>query len=202
MEVGGSGAAAGQDERIERTQGGIHLVDLALEPRDLRRDDAQCPRRLVPWRAPPLFGRAQIGAQIEQIVLDARQHLIGLAVGMKPRQSDRGIGFIDRAKGRDAQRLLWHPGAVAERGFPLVAAACVDAGEAHHRRQRWLASSINSTSTKSATPCMTTRACMNRFESRGLPPRIIVATPMPRTPKTPSMARTRSSMRKVVIAAI
>src|SRR5712691_1939727 len=200
MEVGGSGAAAGQDERIERTQGGIHLVDLALEPRDLRRDDAQCPRRLVPWRAPPLFRRAQIGAQIEQIVLDARQHLIGLAVGMKPRQSDSGIGFVDGAKGRDAQRLLGHAGAVAERSFARVAAARVDAGEPHH--QRWPASSINSASTRSATPCMTTRACMNRLERRGLPPRIIVATPMPRTPKTPSMASTRSSVRNVVIAAI
>ena len=66
-------AAAGQDEGLERLQLGVHGVDLVLEPLDLRGHDAQ--RRSLALAL--AFGRAEIGAEIEQVVLDARQHGVG-----------------------------------------------------------------------------------------------------------------------------
>ena len=108
----------------------VHRVDLGFEPLHLRGDDAQ--RSSAALAA---LGRAQIGAEIEQIVLDARQHRVGLGIGMEPRQADRGVGLVDRAERLDPQRLLRHAAAVAERGLSLVAAARVDAGELDHRQQ-------------------------------------------------------------------
>ena len=201
MQIGRRRRPARQDERVERPEPGIHPVDLAFEPRHLRRNNAQCP---LPRRAPAVFRGAEVGAEIEQIVLDARQHCIRIGIRrrthMQPRQPDRGIGLIDRAERLDPERLLWHARAVAERGLARVAAPCVDAGEAHH--QRLLASIIKSAKSTSATACMMTRPCISLFESRGLPPRSIVATPTPRTPKTPSIASTSNTVRNVDIAPI
>src|SRR5437660_335764 len=88
------------------------------------------------WTAlssPAVLRRAEVGAEIEQIVLDARQHCIRIGIRrrthMQPRQTDRGIGLVDRAERLDPERLLWHARAVAERGLARVAAPCVDAGE-------------------------------------------------------------------------
>ena len=60
---------------FERAQGGVHRVDLAFEPLDLRRDDAQ-----RPGGAAAVLRRAEIGAEIEQIVLYPGQHRVGLRV--------------------------------------------------------------------------------------------------------------------------
>ena len=73
MQPGRRLAAAGQDEGIERLKLGVHGVDLVLQPLDLRRHDAQ---RLLAALA-LAFGRAEIGAEIEQVVLDAGQHGVG-----------------------------------------------------------------------------------------------------------------------------
>ena len=67
-------AAAGQDEGVERLKLGVHGVDLVLEPLDLRGHDAQ---RLLAALA-LAFGRAEIGAEVEQVVLDAAQHGVGI----------------------------------------------------------------------------------------------------------------------------
>jgi hypothetical protein len=76
---------------------------------------------------------AQIGAEIEQIILDARQRGIDLGrAGVQPRDPERRIGLVDRAVGLDPQIVLVDPAAVAQRGLAGIAAARVDAGQPHH----------------------------------------------------------------------
>src|SRR5215831_18076512 len=71
MEMRGDRGPTRQDERVERSQCRVHRVDLVLEAFDLRGGDAQ-----RSGAAPALFGRAQVGAEIEEVVLDAVEHLI------------------------------------------------------------------------------------------------------------------------------
>ncbi len=97
-------AAARQDEGLQRLEVGVQLRRSPLEPRHLRRDDAQ---RLVGQRLAGI-GRREIGAEIEEVVLDAHQHRVelGHARRVQARQADRGIGLVDRAIGLDAQIVL------------------------------------------------------------------------------------------------
>ena len=69
---------------------------------------------------------AKIGADIEEIVLDASERFVVAACGMQSRQADRGIGFIDFAIGSDAQVILRHTRAIAERSLSAVASARVN----------------------------------------------------------------------------
>ena len=63
----------------------------------------------------------------------ARHHGHGrIGAGIKPGDADDGIGFIDGAIRGDPQIVFGHPIAIAERGFALVAAAGIDAGEFDH----------------------------------------------------------------------
>ena len=55
-----------------------------------------------------------IGPEIEQIVLNPRQHRIRVRIGVQPRQPDHGIGLVDRAESRNPQVVFGHPRAVAE----------------------------------------------------------------------------------------
>ena len=96
-----------------------------LEPRDLRRDDAQRAFGLA-----SVLGRREIGAEVEKVVLDARQHSVDLGGGVQADEADDGVRLVHRAKGLDAQRLLRHAAAVGERGLALVAAARIDARQA------------------------------------------------------------------------
>src|SRR5690349_11650778 len=70
MKVGAALAAARKDEASERLEMLVHLVYLALEPVDLRLDDPE--HRLA--RAEILAGRREVGAEIEQFILDRDQH--------------------------------------------------------------------------------------------------------------------------------
>ena len=126
VQVRGASAAAGQHEGIERRQLGVHAIDLVLQTLDLGVDDAQAILGAFTFRC------AQIGAEIEQIVLDARQHLVGVALGMQAHDADGGVGFVDRAERRDSLVVLGHALAGAERGRALVAALGVDACQTHH----------------------------------------------------------------------
>ena len=65
---------AGQHEAVEWREIGVHLVDLGFEPLHLAIDNAQ--RREFGRR---LFGRREVGAEIEEVVLDAREHAVQLA---------------------------------------------------------------------------------------------------------------------------
>src|SRR6185437_6274169 len=84
--------------------------------------------------AAAVLGGAEIGAEVEELVLDAAEHRILVAARVQPSEAERGVRLVDRAVGLDPERLLWHARAVAERSLALVAAARVDLGELHHRR--------------------------------------------------------------------
>ena len=132
--------AARQNEGLERLQALVHGVDLALQPVDLRLRDAE---PLVEGAGP-----AEVRAEVEEIVLDARQHGIRLAPGLKAREADRGVRLVHRAVGLDTGVVLLDPRAAAERGLPRVAAAGVDLREADHPGYFW------TTNTSSASSAM------------------------------------------------
>jgi len=118
MKMGGRRRTSRQDERVERCQFPIHGIDLTLEPFDLRVGDPQATVIVPPT--------AEIGTQIEQVVLDARQYSIGTLIDMKADNADHGIQFVDRPVSLDPRRMLGDPTAVAKRCTALIAAACID----------------------------------------------------------------------------
>ena len=94
------------------------------------------PQRLVA-KILAAIGHAQIGAQIEQIVLDARQHGVDegvLRARVLAHQADRGIRLVDGTVGFDTQVVLAHTFAIAQTGRALVAGARVDLVQFHHGR--------------------------------------------------------------------
>ena len=89
MQRGGGPRSARQDERAQRIEPRVERIDRALERLHLRRRDAQRRAR----RFMRLAWQAEVGAEIEQIVLDARQ-----------RRLDREIGGVARmAHGEDRE---------------------------------------------------------------------------------------------------
>ena len=94
---------------FERPERDVQTIDLLLQALDLGRLHAQrvCCIRIV-TRA------AQVGSEVEQIVLDPRQHRIRSRIGVQSRQPDDGIGLVDGAESGDPQVVLHHPGAVAQ----------------------------------------------------------------------------------------
>ena len=69
------------------------------------------------------FGQAQIGLNIEQVILDSAKRSIErlIASRMKTNQPNHGIDLVDRAISLDAQIVFLAPGAGAERGRSVVA---------------------------------------------------------------------------------
>ena len=116
---------------FERAQHRVDRVDFSFQAFDLGSQNAQ-----RAGTAPAVFGRAQIGAEVEQIVLDTAEHRRGIRVGpgidMEPGDADRGVGLVDGAVGGDAQGMLGHPRTIAERGLAAIAAAGIDPGQPHH----------------------------------------------------------------------
>ena len=66
------GRAARQHEGAQRLELGVHRVDLVLEPLDLCIAHAQ--RRSRALLDVAALRHGEVGAEIEQVVLDARQH--------------------------------------------------------------------------------------------------------------------------------
>ena len=99
----------------------VHAVDLTLEAFRLRVRDAQ---RLIMQRL--LAGRRrEIGAEIEQVVLDTAEHGVelGIRAGVEAGETDAGIGLVDGAERLDAQVVLAAPLAGDEAGRAVVAGA-------------------------------------------------------------------------------
>ena len=96
-----STAATRQDERAQRIEIGVQLVDLHLQPGHLCGDD---PQWFVGQRLARI-GRGKVGAKVEQVVLDAHQHRVERSEVLRilACQPDKGIGLVDRAIGLDAQ---------------------------------------------------------------------------------------------------
>ena len=124
-----AGVPPGRINEFERPQRGVHRIDLVLETLDLGGGDAQCA-----GSAPAVFRRAQIRAEVEEIVLDAVEHLVCRLIGVQAGDPDRRVCFVDGAISGDAQAMLRHAGAVAERGLATIAAARVDPGQPNHLR--------------------------------------------------------------------
>jgi hypothetical protein len=119
MERGGGGIARGQDEALQRIERVVEAVDRFLQPRDLGGRYAQ--------RALDFGGRGEIGAEVEQIILDAGEHGVEIGVGERGAgDSDRRIGLIDFADGVDARVGLGYARAVDEAGAAVVPGAGVD----------------------------------------------------------------------------
>ena len=91
------------------------------------------------FRLVAAIGHAQIGAEIEQVVLNALQLGIDawMAAGeVHPRHADGGVGLVDGAAGGNARRLLGHALAAAQRGGAVIAGARVDLVQDNHDRAR------------------------------------------------------------------
>ena len=95
----------------------VQRIDVALEPLDLARQHPQ------PLRLAVALGHREIGAEIEQIVLDQAQHRVEFArLGqMQPHHADGGVGLVHGAIGRDAQIVFRAALAAAERGGAVIA---------------------------------------------------------------------------------
>ena len=78
MQIGGGRRAARQHEGAQRRELGVERVDLVLRAASPARLDGEP----LAARALALVGRAEVGAEVEQIVLDARQH--GVDAGASP----------------------------------------------------------------------------------------------------------------------
>ena len=91
-------------------------------------------------RAPPgpFFRQAEIGLDVEQVVLDAAERRIERAspARVQPHQPEHGIDLVERAVGLDAQIVFLAPRAGAERCRAVVAGAGVDAVEHDHALSR------------------------------------------------------------------
>jgi hypothetical protein len=106
----------------------VHPVDLALEPLDLARLDAQ--RAFDPVR------RGEVRAEIEQFVLDPAEHRPGLAILHREQsRADRAIGLVHVADRGEARIGLRNSRAVDETGLPGIAGAGVDLVEPDQRRR-------------------------------------------------------------------
>ncbi len=99
---------AWQDEASQRRQRGIHRFDLGF----------QSPHRCVgqPQPIAAFAGHRQVGADVEQVVLDAREHGIRVRhrARRKPQHADDCIRLVDRTDRLDARRVLAQARTIAE----------------------------------------------------------------------------------------
>src|SRR5437764_4434728 len=187
MQKGGGRRAARQHERAQGTEVGVERIDLLLEPRHLRVGDGEpgaagtFPLSFALVR----LGRAEIGAEVEQVVLDARQHGVDLRLlpGVEARDAEAGVELVDGAVGGDAQVVLLAPLAGAERGGAVVAGARIDAVEDDHGvgKSYFCMSQIVTMMMTIAMNCSATRQRMSRCDVLGEPPRSMLARPMTST---------------------
>ena len=125
-----AGEPPGSTNERKRLKLAVERIDLAFQPRHLRIAHLQSAARIL-----GLVGEAKIGAEIEQIVLDAREHGIerGHAVaGMQAGEADGGVGLVERAIALDPEIVFRHAPARAERGRAVVAGARVNLAENDH----------------------------------------------------------------------
>jgi hypothetical protein len=87
------------------------------------------------------LGHGEVGAKIEQVVLDHAEHRIERSIlQMHPHDADRGVGLVHGSVGRDAQIVFRAALARAERGGAVIAGARIDAIEHDHVCLRFLVS--------------------------------------------------------------
>ncbi len=113
---------------FKRREIGVEPIDLALDPIDLRVGDGE------PRAAGAFFRQAEIGLDVEQVVLNAPECRIerGVARSVQADEADRGVDFVERAVGGHAQIVFLAAVAGAERRRAVVAGAGVDAIQYDH----------------------------------------------------------------------
>ena len=114
-------APSWQDEGCQGFEPGVHGIDFILETHHLGGSD---PQRT--GAAAAFLGHGQVGPEIEEIVLDARQHRVTVAVCMHPGEADHRVRLIHGAEGLDPEGVLGHPAAVAQGRLAPVSAAGID----------------------------------------------------------------------------
>ena len=77
--------------------------------------------------------RGQVGAGVEQVVLNLPQHLENLLTGVAKcdGSADGGIGFVAVGVGRQSRIVLGNPAEVAQSGGPVVTGPGVDASQVY-----------------------------------------------------------------------
>ena len=105
------------------------MIDLLLQPLHLRVGDGHT------GAAGALRRQAEVGFDVEQIVLNACQHGIEgvVGAGVEPRQAEHRVDLVQRAVRRDTQIVFLAPLAAAERGRAVIAGAGVNPVENDHR---------------------------------------------------------------------
>src|SRR2546422_301011 len=102
--------SARQHEAGERLQAGVESIDSALQLGNLLRLNAQT------WGGLVAVGvrNAQIGANVEEVILNALQQLVIFLTGrsLKEENPQHGIQFVDGTVGAHARMILGDPRAV------------------------------------------------------------------------------------------
>src|SRR4051812_2830356 len=116
---GGSGAAAGQDEFLERRQSAVPRFQPLLEPRYAFVGQER------------MAGNADFPAQVEQVLLDRLKRFRRLLwQGCGPEHADGRIQLVDVSERRDARVVLRYAPAVAQAGFAGIPGSGCDFREA------------------------------------------------------------------------
>src|SRR5260370_39242681 len=106
-------------------------MDLPLAPFDLGLSDVEA----RPARTLALVGEAEIGPDIEKVVLNPCQHGVELEISrrMQPGDPDDRVDLVHGPIGGDAQVGFRAPFAAAEGSAAVVAGASVNSVEHDHR---------------------------------------------------------------------
>ena len=123
-------AAGGQDEAAQWLEPLVQRVDRAFQPGGLGGHDAQhhLGRREI------LARRGEVGAEVEQVILDAGEDARVAGAGQRGHgQADRAIGLVHRADRFHPRRVLGRARTVDQPGGAVVAGAGVDLVELDQR---------------------------------------------------------------------
>src|SRR4051812_16613986 len=194
VQVRGGGASTRQDERAQRCEVGIEMIDLLLQPLHLRVSDGHT------GAAGALRREAEVGFDVEQVVLNACQHGVKGMVGsgVEPRQAEHRVDLVQRAVRSDTQIVFLAPLAAAERGRAVIAGAGVNPVENDHRPRSYsrqtlfafylpIAQTV-SIMTTMAMNCSSTRSLISFCDLCGEPPRIMLTRPRTSTTATAPIA--------------
>ena len=153
VEMRASAAAAREDEAPQGIERCVHRIDLLLDAVDLRLDDAE--RHI--GRSKVITGGRDVGAEIKQFVLDAREHLARFVIlDMEKSNADRAVSLVHITDRSGSGMGLGDTRTVGEASLAGIAGARIDFVEPD-QRQPPLASIRSSTTRMIASAWNMTR---------------------------------------------